>query len=114
MSRPPAKKAKGPKRGAPPPVDPQVARRARIHTLAEKFVGESPLKSPEGKKRMARTAAALYVVLEQLVEEKLSGVYNVEEARTIPSLASNFKRFMNDLRITEEILDEEDDDDDED
>jgi hypothetical protein len=90
------------------------ATRRKVEALAAKLVDESPLAAATGKERLARAAAGLSVYLERLIEERLAGEINAEEARNIPGIASNLKRFMADLKISGDKAAELDDPDDED
>ena len=90
------------KRKRNPPATPR-----NIEAQAEKFHTESPIAADEAKRASCRMLAELFALHTLLVAEKMSGDYNAEEARTIPAIASNAKRLLNELRITAAQIDDE-------
>ena len=79
--------------------------KTQLKKLAEQYMSESPLKSESTREGLSEIAAGLLIHYRELLAEKLAGTGNAEETRTLPSVASNYKRIMDALGLTREMHD---------
>ncbi len=76
--------------------------------LAKQILDEAKIDGKAAAKILADTVAELHIARREIFEEKIHGLGNAEETRTLPSLASNIKRICDALGATNPAEGDED------
>jgi hypothetical protein len=85
----------------------QEAAKKRVMARAKCYCAESNLKNKQTKQDLAVKAAGLYEHYWVVLMSSLTGQGRAEETRTLPSIASNYKRIMDALGVTAERTDDD-------
>tara|TARA_Y100001938_G_scaffold101247_1_gene138348 strand:- start:3199 stop:3525 length:327 start_codon:yes stop_codon:yes gene_type:complete len=75
---------------------------ATVEKLAAQFEKDSPIESVAAKSALAESAAILISHQRILFAREALGTLGAEESRTLPSIASNVRRILDTLKLTEE------------
>ncbi len=76
--------------------------------LADQYYASSPLDNDQGKRALSETLATLIMHMRTLIELQAEAKLAAEEARTLPSVASNIKRITMDLKLVGKVKQEDD------
>ena len=68
--------------------------------LINALVSESPIKGETSALILAETVTELRFQLQELGQKRREGTIKVDEARTLPALASNMRRLLEELKTT--------------
>ncbi len=75
---------------------------ASVDKMAAEFAKESPIESRAAKAALAESVAILISHQRILFAREALGTLGAEESRTLPSIASNVRRILDTLKLTEE------------
>ena len=75
---------------------------SKVDKLAAAFEKESPIESRAAAAALAESAAILISHQRILFAREALGKLGAEESRTLPSIASNVRRILDTLKLTEE------------
>lgn len=73
-----------------------------VEKLAAQFERDSPIESDAARFALAESAAILISHQRILFAREALGTLGAEESRTLPSIASNVRRILDTLKLTEE------------
>lgn len=74
---------------------------AMVERLAARFVADSPIESMAAKNALSESAAILLAHQRILFAREALGTLGAEESRTLPSIASNVRRILDTLKLTD-------------
>ena len=88
------------KKGKTPAQMAQYRAKLTADELINALVAESPIKGETSALLLAEAVTELRFQLQELSQKRREGTIKVDEARTLPALASNMRRLLEELKTT--------------